>query len=319
MVGNLDFEANALVSVENYLKTVQSLNEANILSSKEACKTTLNTVVQVFSYALEVYKSFLLGASRTTNEKNNMDSLGSITFRFVESMKILNDSFFLSLTGRYPISRILERVAIESLIKGIFYYGCVIKDVSTCIQNKNKNWIEFMKIVQKTKIEHPTASPLALEDYVSDKLQKSNNVRHAGLKQMIIQLHAWELILQDFEDINEFIQSFKIAYRSLSEFIHSTLHSTYTYIERTTQNELRVFWGAQFSRDDLEKESQEIIMCVDFLLSLVLSALSSYSISEEGIEHLTNIQNKFAFLRESLVIAYQSTELFLSRSSKLRG
>lgn len=312
---DLDFESNSLVSIEHYLNTLQSLNEDIVLSSREECKNALETVVQVFSYALEVYKGFLLRNSKSVDGKQDLDSFSSITVHFVESLKILNDSFFTSLTGRYPISRILERVAIESLIRGVFYYGCSINDVFNCIRSKNRNWIKFMKVVQRTKKNHSSSSPLELEDYVSDELRDSN-VLHAGLKQMLSQLHDWNLVLQEFEDINEFFQVFNIAYKNLSGFIHSALDTTYTYIEKTTQNEIRAFWGAQFSRECLEKEIQEIIMCVDFLLTLVLSSLSPDIINREGVEHLISIQDSYTTLQETLVLSYPATQLILSHSSK---
>jgi len=311
---NVDFESNSLVSIEHYLNTLQSLNEDIIQSSLKECKNTLETAVQVFSYAIEVYKSFLLIDSQSVDEKRNLDLLSSITLRFMEFLKILNDSFFMSLTGRYPVSRILERVAIENVIRGVFYYGCSINDVSDHINKKNKNWIRFMEVIQKTKKNHSSASPLELEDYVSDELH-SSNIYHAGLKQMLSQLHSWKLILQEFEDINEFFEDFNVAYKNLSGFIHSALNTTYTYIEKTTQNELRVFWGAQFSKKYLEKEVQEIIMWVDFLLMLVLSSLSPDIIKKEGIEHLRRIQENFTKLQDTLILSYPTTQRILSHES----
>ena len=172
-----------------------------------------------------------------------------------------------------------------------------------------------MKLVNEQKKKYPSSSPLELEVYVSEELQKSN-IQHAGLMQMLIQLHAWKLLLQEFENIDEFLEVFKPAYKILSGFIHSTLDTTYTYIEKTTENETRVFWGAQFSKRFLEKEIEEIIRCVDFLLTLVLSSISSESIEKDGLEHLTSIQHKFTALKETLVLSYPTTESIISRNPK---
>jgi hypothetical protein len=310
-----EFEADSLHSIENYLSTLQFMNEEITNSALVECRKDLNKVVQTLSYAVDVFKGFLLIDSNSINDSQELKSFSSITFRFIDSVKLLNDSFFLSLTGRYPISRILERVAIESVVRGIFYYGCSINDVSDHINKKYKKWKQFMKIIIKIKKENPSASPLGLESYVTDELQGSNTI-HAGLKQMLRQLHAWKLALQEFDKFSDFLDVFKESYKTLSGFIHSELSTTYTYIEKTTQKETRVIWGAQFSKDELEKETEEIVICVDFLLALVLGSLSPEIITDMGIEHLKGLQEHFAEVQNTLVLSFSATENILSHRAK---
>ena len=307
-----DFESKSLSSLEEYLTTLSQMNDDIIHATQERNSELLETSIHVFSYALEVYKAYLLNDKETEWKKQNLESFSSITFRFVESLKILNDSFFLVLTGRYPVSRILEIVAIESVIKGLFYYGCSINDLSSYNPpERTGNLKRFMEVVQKTKSEDPQLSPLSLEDLVYDECLKVE-LMHPGLKQMIRQLYSWKLILQDFEDIEEFIQEFKISYRNLSGFIHSALNTTYTYIEKTTELETRVFWGAQFAKMFLEKEIQEILSCVDLLLALILSSLPLEFIERVGFEHLKIIQMRYKSIEDTLVLSHHAVKMILS-------
>lgn len=300
----VDFESLSLRSLDQYLETLESLNEKHISLSIEACRSELEELIQAFSFAIETYKAFLL---REESSQGNHAVFDSITVRFVESLKILNDSLFLSITGRYPISRILERIAIESTVKGLFFYGASTSDLSKWDTGGKTAFKEVMHIIYHKKKENPEATPFQLEDYVTASLQERR--LYLGLRPMLMQLHDWGLALQDFKRMTEFLTAFNTSYRNLSGFIHASLYSTYTYQERTRlELETRVFWGAQFSDEALKLEIQEIMACIDFLLSLVLSALPSGYITEAAQKHLMLTRRKFSFLENRLVLSYPLTQ-----------
>jgi len=240
---------------------------------------------------------------------------GSCLWRLMESTKILSDSLYLALSGRYPSANALLRPAIECMTIGVFYTGLLEKGNRDVYRSK-KDEKKFITLVE-TALEHPDCQTdsRVLELTVSNLLrnQQRSPPSYKKILEMIIE---WNLLKLPENAENR--EGLKILYydlyRPFSEVIHSRTDTTYFISEEflsISGIELspRFFHGERLIPDKLMSFLHYYNIVVDLVGYIFFSAIKRLfqhpKVSQIVLDHL----DEFSSHAEELTL----TKMIVSR------
>ena len=149
---SLDLKKEANEIIEHIIDRTSKLCNKSLSIAPDS----IESIVKAFIYTK------LLTLAPLQIEKGSSDKIAQFTtkthkllyLRYLESIKVLEDSLLLGISGRYLTSGACLRIALESMIKGAFFFGLksptnrsmINKDVSNnrpC--RKGKTFLEYVE------------------------------------------------------------------------------------------------------------------------------------------------------------------------------
>jgi tetratricopeptide (TPR) repeat protein len=323
-----DFEADSLRSLKNYLDTLDGLNKAIISKSLNENEKGIEEIIQAFSCVFEVLDGLVTPeempddieeANKLVHEKTRC--IESITMGYIESMKLLNDVLFLCLTGRYASARMLYRGIYENMFRGLFYYGLTQNEHKRKYP-KNKAIQSYFDEVSRIKSKQLDIFPLTLRNHMYEWLKQNKKSKHPSLALMVELITEWGLLLRRKVTFPQFWNEvgFRESYSQTSGFVHTAFGTTYSYFETVLEEmEPRKFWGAQFSKEILKHECENILLMIDFVAGLLLNSYPLDLITGLGVTRLNAALRNYPIIQDKLHIVRNSLYALIVHKRKIYG
>lgn len=297
-----EFEYQSMQSLEGYLKTLDNLNDEIVALSVRSCEKQLRDVILSVSFTMEICKSSLI-VEEAKSFEDYMIKIADLTrpfdiviSRFTESMKLLNDSLYFAITGRYVPARIILRSSLECMIRGVFYFGLKTVNVKEASSSaKSEHYREFLRLVQETLKENPELTPAGLEDLMTAELKRRESW-HPSFSAMFKQLVKWDMFPRasdmTIEETTNLVV--KQIYGPMSETVHTSLPTTYTYYEKINpQLRIRVIWGQQFLKDLLCHFLEGLTALIDIIAAIVLVSAVEHFERNRALQHMKEVLGRF--------------------------
>jgi hypothetical protein len=242
--------------------------------------------------------------------------------RLTESVKILHDSLYLALCGRYPSANALLRPALESITIGVFYTGLLDKTNRDLLSSLPSDKA-FMEIVEEA-LEHPDCQTDSgiLELTVSNRLRERKK-KPPPYREILDMIIKWQLL--KFPDRTESDEGLKVlyddAYGPLSDVIHSRIDKTYFMsdeIQSLTDEELipRILHGEKLVPEKLKNFFFHYNLIVDVVGYIFFSAIRRLFSQDEVSQTALEFLDKFKEHAEELKLTREIVRKFTIENSE---
>ena len=273
--------------------------------------------------ALRYSKGVLLASLLNTDNETLRSVFESAilpSYRYLESLKIIEDAFLLALSGRYLSAGAVIRTSLESMVVGAFYHGLTdsnhrgIADVlRRKLRNSTKSFLDFVE-ESISDIPEERLDGEILEASVELKLLKHDPpLAPPSFRTMFYLVRDWGYFGPLAEDAN---LVFDKLYDGLSEYTHAMRGPTSYSRALLSKKQYSGFFSGEVNEESLEKLCFYYLWTLNVIGSVFFTVFWEVFKSEEAQKQAIWFQRMYESYSKDLATLDYAVLLVIEKARK---
>jgi hypothetical protein len=236
--------------------------------------------------------------------------LSLVYYRFIDSLKSIDDSFLLAISGRYLAAGSALRTALESMVTGAFIYGLQNSSTRATLSNEwnqkpirgsTKRWIDFFDDVSANPVaaRDSTAFEIALETTLIDECANfpdCEGPKPLPFAWMFNQLTNWGF-MGGVAGMEDFI--YKNLYKTLCKYVHAA-RNVMSYTRSVLQSVPFLIYSGEVHSDTFSRYSNLANIALNAIGSIFFEVSREIFTAIDSKEYILEVLNNHNNLAQEL-------------------